>query len=176
MYLVKLPGDSERGVTLVETKRGRWTAAIDSTETPVSIEIKGRRSDGRFDLIINGELHRLNVQARNGKLVLIDDGSAVPFDIVHAADLVLADNGSVAVDVQRGNETLASPITGIVLEVPVKIGDRVERGAPVVIIEAMKMENAFGAPILGVVSAIHIEAGKTIFVGDPLVSISGENE
>ncbi len=176
MYLVKLPGEKEQGVTLFETKRGQWTASIDSSETPVSLEIKGRRSDGLFDLFINGELHRLQIKARNGKLVLCDENATVAFDIVHAADLVLADSASVAEEIKSGNETLASPITGIVLDVPVKVGDRVERGAPVVIIEAMKMENAFGAPISGMVSEIHIEAGKTIFVGDPLVSISGENE
>lgn len=172
MYLVKLPGEKERGVRLLEHKRGQWKATVDETED-VDLKIKGWQPDGFFDLIINGEFHRLKVERQGETLVLVDGANSIPFDIIHAADLVMRDRPTTT-EVSQANETLCSPITGIILEVPVKVGDNVVRGAPLVVIEAMKMENTLGAPISGKVTAVHIADGNTIFVGDELVEISGE--
>ncbi|MEC9397531.1 MAG: acetyl-CoA carboxylase biotin carboxyl carrier protein subunit, partial [Myxococcota bacterium] len=63
-------------------------------------------------------------------------------------------------------------ITGIVLESLVSIGQEVEQGEPVMLVEAMKMENTILANRDGVISAIHVERGQTVFVDDALVTIS----
>jgi 3-methylcrotonyl-CoA carboxylase alpha subunit len=55
--------------------------------------------------------------------------------------------------------------------VPVKAGDKVARGAPLVILEAMKMEHTIVAPATGVVAAVHYRAGDRVAEGAALVDL-----
>ncbi|MFD2350698.1 biotin/lipoyl-containing protein [Nonomuraea ferruginea] len=48
---------------------------------------------------------------------------------------------------------------GSVLRVEVEPGDRVAKGAPILVLEAMKMEHAVTAPAAGVVATVHVEKG-----------------
>lgn len=66
-------------------------------------------------------------------------------------------------------EVLA-PIPGKVLEVHVKIGQRVSSGDPLVVLEAMKMKNDIFAPVNGVVAEV-VSAGDTVNYNDLLVRI-----
>jgi pyruvate carboxylase subunit B len=61
---------------------------------------------------------------------------------------------------------------GSILEVLVKVGDRVEIGATVVKLEAMKMENDLQSPIAGVVKEVRVSKGDNVSVGEVLVVVS----
>lgn len=63
---------------------------------------------------------------------------------------------------------------GIVVEVLVKKGDRVEKGAPLLILSAMKMQNEINAPADGVVQQIHVASGQAVTAGTKLVQIAVE--
>jgi biotin carboxyl carrier protein len=52
------------------------------------------------------------------------------------------------------------------------VGDSVEAGQPVVVLEAMKMENHVNAEKAGTVSEVRVSAGDTVGTGDILVVIS----
>jgi biotin carboxyl carrier protein len=67
-----------------------------------------------------------------------------------------------------------APMPGLVLRVEVEVGQRVEAGAGVVVLEAMKMENEIVAPGSGTVTAIHVEAGQAVDKGNPLVEVTAE--
>jgi pyruvate carboxylase subunit B len=60
---------------------------------------------------------------------------------------------------------------GLVLRLEVEVGQRVEPGAGVVVLEAMKMENEIKAPGGGVIAAIHVAAGQAVEKGTPLLEI-----
>jgi biotin carboxyl carrier protein len=53
----------------------------------------------------------------------------------------------------------------------VEVGRPVERGAGLVVLEAMKMENEFRAVAEGVVTEIHVEPGQAVNAGDLLVVV-----
>ena len=57
------------------------------------------------------------------------------------------------------------------MEIKVKLGDGVEAGQPLVILEAMKMENVMTAPIGGTVRDIPVQVGNIVTQGDILVVI-----
>jgi 3-methylcrotonyl-CoA carboxylase alpha subunit len=67
---------------------------------------------------------------------------------------------------------LTTPLPGVVVSVPVKVGDAVAAGTVVMLIEAMKMEHAITAPHAGTVSAIHFAAGERVSEGSPLLEIA----
>ena len=66
---------------------------------------------------------------------------------------------------------LAAPMSGTVVAVMVKPGDSVERGAPLVVLEAMKMEHTIAAPTAGVVVAVNYGVGDRVAEGADLVDV-----
>ncbi len=66
---------------------------------------------------------------------------------------------------------LAAPMSGTVVAVYVKPGDRVERGAPLIALEAMKMEHTIAAPAAGVVVAVNFSLGDRVSEGADLVDL-----
>lgn len=60
---------------------------------------------------------------------------------------------------------------GRVVRVDCKEGDAVEKGDSLLVVEAMKMENAIEAPRSGNVVAIHVEPGTTVESGAELITI-----
>lgn len=61
-----------------------------------------------------------------------------------------------------GDKQILAPMPGLVLQVHVEEGESVEKGAPLVTLEAMKMENVLKAPADGVVSTVLAETGKSV--------------
>jgi biotin carboxyl carrier protein len=60
---------------------------------------------------------------------------------------------------------------GTVIRVPVKVGEKVEKGTVIVVLETMKMENAFESPISGVIKAVRVSEGDTVNAEDALIEI-----
>ncbi|MGW0195015.1 ATP-binding protein [Nonomuraea sp. NPDC003201] len=70
--------------------------------------------------------------------------------------------------------SLLAPMPGSVLRVEVEPGDRVTKGQPVLVLEAMKMEHRIAAPSDGVVSDVHVEKGRQVEAGAVLAIIQEE--
>jgi biotin carboxyl carrier protein len=64
-----------------------------------------------------------------------------------------------------------APMPGVVVRHAVKEGDAVKRGQPVLVLEAMKMENTLPAPIDGVVKSLIAPVGATVARGEALALI-----
>ncbi|HKN92398.1 MAG TPA: biotin/lipoyl-containing protein, partial [Acidimicrobiia bacterium] len=71
-----------------------------------------------------------------------------------------------------GSGEVASPMQGTIVKTLVSVGDQVEVGQAVVVLEAMKMENHVNAEKAGTVSEVRVSAGDTVGTGDVLVVIS----
>jgi 3-methylcrotonyl-CoA carboxylase alpha subunit len=67
--------------------------------------------------------------------------------------------------------SLAAPMPGKVLQVLVQPGAAVAKGAPLVILEAMKMEHTITAPCDGRVAEVHYKAGEQVSEGVPLLRL-----
>jgi len=70
-----------------------------------------------------------------------------------------------------GGGVIKAPMPGLVVRVEVTVGQRVEAGAGLVVVEAMKMENELRAPRPGVVETVHVAAGATVDKGASLVTL-----
>ena len=68
-----------------------------------------------------------------------------------------------------GELTVKAPMPGLVRAVAVAVGDSVEAGQRLVLLEAMKMENEIHAPRAGTIKAVRVAAGETVENGRPLV-------
>jgi biotin carboxyl carrier protein len=73
-----------------------------------------------------------------------------------------------------GSGSLTAPMPGRVVKVLVQEGVAIERGAPAIIVEAMKMENELHAPASGVVQRVAVREGDTVDAGQILCEIVAE--
>jgi acetyl-CoA/propionyl-CoA carboxylase biotin carboxyl carrier protein len=71
-----------------------------------------------------------------------------------------------------GSGEVVSPMQGTIVKTLVSVGDAVELGQGVVVLEAMKMENHITAEKAGTVSEVRVSTGDTVGTGDVLVVIS----
>jgi len=68
-------------------------------------------------------------------------------------------------------EDVKAPMPGLVLEVAAEIGQEVKKGDPLLILEAMKMENVIKSIGEGVVKAIHIKQGEALEKGQLMIEM-----
>ena len=71
-----------------------------------------------------------------------------------------------------GADRITAPIPGVILEVFVKEGDSVQAGAPLLKMEAMKMENLIQSPRSGKIAKLHVKTGDTVNQGRELIELA----
>jgi acetyl-CoA/propionyl-CoA carboxylase biotin carboxyl carrier protein len=132
----------------------------------------------------DGEMHSLSASLDGDRLTVTLDGLRTEY-VVTAADheIWLSGGGRTAMveevreapvrpdDEHSGDAELTSPMPGSVVAVGVQDGQRVDAGAVVVTVEAMKMEHALSAPIDGDVELL-VAVGDQVKVGQPLARIT----
>jgi 3-methylcrotonyl-CoA carboxylase alpha subunit len=108
------------------------------------------------------------IHHREGNMHQISfDGSTVTVEIIDP----LAARRRRREDETGGTGTVKALMPGRVVRVLVAQGDAVRKGAGLVILEAMKMENEIQAPADGTVDAVFVEPGQTVEAGADLVHI-----
>ncbi|MGB3444473.1 MAG: biotin carboxylase N-terminal domain-containing protein [Actinophytocola sp.] len=99
---------------------------------------------------------------------LVADGRTWPVD-----EHSLLESNAVSAS---GGGPVTSPMPGTVLVVKAAAGDVVAAGAPLVVVEAMKMEHTVTAPVDGVVTELHVRAGQQVALNQPLAVVTPQEE
>ncbi|HSV19574.1 MAG TPA: acetyl/propionyl/methylcrotonyl-CoA carboxylase subunit alpha [Casimicrobiaceae bacterium] len=124
--------------------------------------------------------------AVHGERVHLDmtDGPSDDYAVVHAGAVLHVFGNGVRTALTRVDRLahageapahaghLMAPMSGTIVAVLVKPGDTVAQGAPLVILEAMKMEHTIAAPAAGIVEAIHCAVGERVAEGIDLVDLA----
>lgn len=122
---------------------------------------------GRLSLrLSDGSMHDLVVEteATPGHRLVHVQGIRVPTVVSTRVRRVASATGS-----GTGPLRVIAPMPGKVVRVPVGPGDQVDARQPVVVIEAMKMENALSAGRAGTVREVLVQEGMSVEAGRPLV-------
>lgn len=127
-----------------------------------AIEIIAMRGD-ELEARIDGRLHVIPYVLQGSTVSFAFDGE------IYFADV--SDKGSRAKARHRDQST-AAPMPGVVLKILVQEGDVVSKGAPLVILEAMKMEHQILAPHDGKVEGVHCKEGEMVQPGVELVTVT----
>ncbi|MFT7460958.1 MAG: 3-methylcrotonyl-CoA carboxylase alpha subunit [Planctomycetota bacterium] len=152
-------GDKEHKIT-VHYEKGATRLVINDRTITVSGSLN---NDG--DLSANVDATRTHVTVVNSKESLTILHGANSYQLKHVNRTDHTDNEDAAPG------SLLSPMPGKVIEVLVNIGDVVKKGAPLMILEAMKMEHTISAPLKGTVTALHYAAGDMLNEGVELLVV-----
>ena len=127
------------------------------------------------------------VVARPDRVTLEHDAVRASYDVAVAGDHVHVDSpyGHRRFTLvprftdpasQHASGSLLAPMPGTVVAVHAAVGDSVDAGQPVLVLEAMKMQHAVNAPHAGVVTEIDVAVGRQVAAGDVLAVVQHEAE
>ncbi len=157
----------DKNVTAERTDDGRWRVVIDGEEKLVDAVLI---RPGTWSLIVDGRSHIVDVDNRKRGTAVLVNATETDIALEDARRKKLAQ-----LVVRKGDggtgEVIKAPIAGKLVKVMVAVGDKVEAGQAVAVLEAMKMENEITAERGGTVKAIHAEPGGNIDTHDKLVTL-----
>jgi oxaloacetate decarboxylase alpha subunit/pyruvate carboxylase subunit B len=159
---------------IAKAKAGKLVEKVEKKEAPA----KGDRFRS-FNVFVDGEYYEVGVEEIGGAPVInfihqvpaiaapappAPKPAAAPAPAKPAAPAAPAKAPmpeAVPTEVGAG-VTLNAPMPGMIVSYEKNVGDHVKKGDTVVILEAMKMENALPAPVDGVVKAINFKSGDSV--------------
>ncbi len=161
-------------------RQGDSTREIEVERVPDGFEVVMGSERRRVDMIRldeamaslrfvdGGQSYSVSYQKGNGREWRLAVGERdFDFEVLTPVEAIEASAAAAAV----GPSRLDAPIPGKVVKVHVRVGDEVEAGQPLVVLEAMKMENELTATQSGRVTAVHVEPGQIIDAGGLLVEL-----
>ncbi len=137
------------------------------------------RQGGRYTLLLQGRSYEVFARC----LPQPDEPENLTYEIflagqrfeVHVEDeRARALLGSLKSPHEAGEIKVRAPMPGLVLSITRTVGETVERGETVAVLEAMKMENDLTTPREGTVKEVLVNKGQTVNQGDVLLVITGK--
>jgi len=144
---------------------GKHQFAIGNDDFEVEV---GVRQGNQVDVVVNGTSYEVELKSEVASAA-IRAAAPVPSAPVAMAAAVAAPV-AVAASAGAAGEVVA-PLAGLVFKINVKEGDVIKAGDSVVVIEAMKMENAIPARADGTVTSIKVREQDSVAMGDVLITI-----
>jgi 3-methylcrotonyl-CoA carboxylase alpha subunit len=161
--VIKLVHDASSCEVVVEQRLDGWQFGCAGSD----YQLTGSWIDGqRMRVELNRETIEFAVLRDPGSIALCYQGQAFRFEIPAA---IHGDEGDTA-----NADHPQAPMSGAVVALPVAVGDTVEPGATLVVVEAMKMEHAIVAQVHARVGEILVAVGDQVEEGDTLVLLEVE--
>ncbi len=143
------------------------------------LEADGRHIEADFVRLPDGEVYSLLIDGRSHVVRVVPTaeglevgirGAVIPVEVKHPLEKMLqaAGGGRVAA---RG-ETVSAPMPGVVVAIRVAVGNRVQAGQAVVVVEAMKMQNELTVTHDGVVSEVLVAERAAVSAGQVLIRLA----
>jgi len=157
--------DNDSAVVVVEGKRAtldtQWQLTIGNSTLTASLQpLEG----DAVAITLNG--HRRRLQAyKDGHVVVMAEPSGETRLFWRRIDAI--DHGH-----HEAESTLTAPMNGTVVALLVEPGAQVEKGMPLMVMEAMKMEHTMTAPADGSIETFHFQAGDTVSQGAVLLDFA----
>ena len=125
----------------------------------------GDLNDNVVEVEVNGVPYKVEMEkAAATKVVSAPRAAAAPRTATGEKVIAKASGNA-------GTESIKAPLPGVVLSIPVKVGDTVKASDTVLVLEAMKMENAIHAGRDGRVASINVNSGDSVLEGAVLLTL-----
>jgi len=122
---------------------------------------------GVYSVLIEGRSYEARVEETPNCLVVVIDGFRFEVDVRDPRRMTRRHDGRGA----EGVQSIVAPMPGKVVRVLVAVGDAVEAGQGIVVVEAMKMQNEMKARSPGTVLTLSAREGATVAAGDVLATV-----
>jgi acetyl/propionyl-CoA carboxylase alpha subunit len=154
---------TEHELWLARTPSGCYTLNALGREVAAWLTLA---ADGTGSLSVEGGERPLVIAQHGDDLFIHLDGANHHLRLRHPLDRAVS--GACA----GADDRVRAPMPGTALSVAVQAGDRVARGATLLVIESMKLETTLTAPRDGVIESVHVAVGRT-FERDAILVVLG---
>ncbi|HYX01470.1 MAG TPA: acetyl/propionyl/methylcrotonyl-CoA carboxylase subunit alpha [Reyranella sp.] len=158
--------DGEREVAVVAHRRREGSLRLDLPGGSADAQVR-RNDDGRLAIRLGDETFVATVVRRQTAdgvdYTLFADGIIRRLRLVDPLDVTQYETAGAA------EASVRSPLPGKIIDLRVKAGDRVSKGQPLLVLEAMKMEHTLAAPADGTVKTVRYAVGEQVAEGAELV-------
>ena len=129
----------------------------------------------KYRIRMNGKVYEMEIELIEEKEETTQRTPVFPRTMYKSSDSVVqVINPTAERQVSFDDNTVNSPMPGSVIKVMVKTGDEVSKDEPVLVLEAMKMENEICAPRKGKIKEVFVSAGQTVSGDSPLFEMESE--
>jgi biotin carboxyl carrier protein len=146
----------------------KWQVAVDGRTFEIDSEgLSSVRQvePGVYSVLLDGVSYEIRAIQTPQGLSVEAGGRRFKVEVRDPRDASPGSRGAIA----TGRQNVAAPMPGKVVRVLVEVGESVEAGQGLVVVEAMKMQNEMKASHPGRVVEIRAQAGATVGAGDTLV-------
>src|SRR5688572_27604543 len=123
--------------------------------------------------VYDEEIH-LRIEGRIHVVPYVVQGSTVSFAFDGETYVIDVDESAARKRARHRDHSTSAPMPGVVLKILVRVGDVVAKGAPLLILEAMKMEHPIVAPKDGTIAAVNCAEGEMVQPGVELITMNAE--
>jgi biotin carboxyl carrier protein len=160
-------GERRLAVTLRQEDDGLFARIDDGEERPVELT---QASGALYGLAVGDERHELLARREGGAVEVVLDGEGFFLEVVDALRARLSQVAGAGATAHARRE-LKAPMPGLVVRVACRPGDAVGPGQPLVVLQAMKMENELSLPTGGTVASVSVSDGQTVDQGQVLLVV-----
>jgi pyruvate carboxylase subunit B len=157
-------GETDHDVELIPDDR---SFAISDTNGSYSFE----HVNGRYIFRVGTKTYKIDNVSKEGSSIEFSMNGVWHSVQVKDEQELLLDRLGFKTGVAAAEGILNAPMPGKILEIMVSEGDEVEKDQPLVILEAMKMENELKAPVSGIIASITAETGQSLEKNSPILEI-----
>ena len=137
----------------------------------LSVDFQSVADQPVYSMLLDGESFEANVVLRDKEVEVMLRGRLFLIDVEDERQRRLRETASIELDLE-GEFMLTAPMPGMVVAVPVELGQNVEKGDNLIILESMKMQNELKAPREGEVSSIRVGPGDSVDQNQTLLTLS----
>ena len=134
------------------------------------IDFEQLSEGGILSLLLNNRSFEAIVEEREQDWEVLIHGELYTVFVQDEQAYRLAKERGVTSD-DTGEAAIKSPMPGLIIAIPVEVGQAVKKGDKVVILESMKMENELRSPKDGLVANIYVEPGASVEKNQILIAI-----
>jgi biotin carboxyl carrier protein len=165
-YILKYNG-SQFGAVVADDGT-TTTVQVDDGE-PTAADVRPVLNGRALSLRFGGRMHLIHLSSAgaSGSLQATIGGRPVALTVMDE----LRAQALESIGDAAGSGTICADIPGLVVQIKVTPGQIVHKGEPVIVVEAMKMQNEMVAAISGTVARIPVAEGDSVNLGDTLVII-----
>ena len=162
--LTLLVGEEEFTVTVCHVFNADASAAWEITTANSTVKVSGAINDHQLNVEVAGIKSKYTFAVSDGDFGLYNQDTHINFTVVAPSE---GDD-----DENSGNTNFDAPMNGTIVAHLVKCGEKVKKGEPILVMEAMKMEHSIVAPSDGVVDSFYFEPGELVDGGAALLEFT----
>ncbi|KRT68171.1 MAG: biotin/lipoic acid binding domain-containing protein [candidate division NC10 bacterium CSP1-5] len=161
-------GDKEHRIEVTDLEGSHYRLSVDGVARDVDCV---RISESCYSLILDGTSYEVDIIRGVNPYAVWVKGEVHDVEVLTEREKRLKAVTRKAAAAQEGRQVITAPMPSKVVRLLVAVGEQVNPGNGVIVVEAMKMENELRSTGAGTVREIRVKEGEAVVGGHPLVII-----